>query len=123
MSLRAIIAAAVKTAFDAADDVPRPMTFHAFTGNVRDIVAGTNTRGSTSYTLEKVLGSKFEVTTTDKTVELKTDQKLLFPAADLPIVPKAGDWLVDENNATWEVQKLMTDPAFALRILHVRSTK
>ena len=127
MSLKAILAKAVQSAFKAADDVPHTCTYRALqagsTGMSNyDVVSGTATFNGSDYLLPSVLFTKFKEDEEDNQVEITTDMRMAFPTADLPVTPNASDKVVDDLFRSWEVIRMLSDPAAVLTTLHVRTT-
>jgi len=50
---------------------------------------------------------------------LAKDRKVIFPAADLPFIPTAGD-LIESEGVTWRVMGVNDDPKPAHFALHAR---
>lgn len=124
MSLRAQVKAGVNLAFNKLGDLVKKGTYQSLTGNVtRDLVAGTSTAEMVSYPLKRIVFTKFEEKENDKDVNLLTDEKMLFPSGDLPVQPKSADTVLDSLNRTWEIVRLLSDPADSLTILHVRTSR
>jgi hypothetical protein len=55
----------------------------------------------------------------DESNIISVDRKAIFPALDLPVVPKVHDLIV-EGSTTWRVMGLSRDPKPAHHELHVR---
>lgn len=54
-------------------------------------------------------------------IDIKTDKMGLFPSLNLNAVPEAGDNVLrSDTSQSFEVLGLMTDPAEATRLLHLR---
>lgn len=124
MGLRGQVQTAALTAFRAIGDLARPATYQSLTGNItRDLVAGTSVAESVTYNLKRTVFSKFKETEIDTSVVVETDEKMLFAALDLPIAPKSADTVLDENGRTWEVIKRLSDPASAVVILQMRTSR
>lgn len=124
MSLRATIAAALKQGFKALDDIPRPVTYRAQSGDpVRDLDTGTSTLAHTDYVLKQVVIARFTSQETDKDRTLLDSEKMIILSDDLPVVPAAADIVIDEENVVWEVIKRLRDPAGVIKIVQVRSTR
>jgi len=123
MSLRNTLQRAVKTAFNALDDVPLECTYKSVSGDmVRDLVAGTSSRVTTNYTLPSVVFAKFSERQTDKDPALLTDMRMIFATHDLPVGPKESDTVVDSLNRVWSIVKRLSDPASVVTILQVRTS-
>lgn len=124
MGLRNTTQQAALTAFIAIGDIARPTTYQHLTGTVvRNIEEGTSTAEMVTYPLKYTVAAKFKAKEVDGEAVLSTDQKFLFPSLILPIEAKASDTILDERGQTWEIIKLMTDPAEAVVILQVRTSR
>jgi len=124
MSLRNLVRQQVANGFKAFGDIPRPADYYQMTGEVtRDLVAGTSVPVTNHYPLKGVIFAKFEEKENDKDVSRLTDEKAIFPALYLPITPSTSDTIVDENGVVWEVVDRLSDPASAVVVLHMRTSR
>jgi hypothetical protein len=122
LSMRNSLRGAVKALFKALGDLVGPATYISIGAQATyDVDAGKMVYVQTSYPLPSVAIVKFSEKETDKDASLLKSEKMLIPAAFLPIAPKSSDKVIDQDNITWEVVKRMKDPAGALIILEVRS--
>uniref|UniRef100_A0AB74UGP9 Head-tail joining protein n=1 Tax=Caulobacter phage BL57 TaxID=3348355 RepID=A0AB74UGP9_9VIRU len=127
MALRSFIRSQVLVAFNQLDDVARPWTYVRRSGEaVRDVEEGTTTYPTTEIPIPKAVKTRFtkEEKERDSTIE-STDEKVLFPRVYLPIdfETATSDYLVDEKDVIWEIKKDYSDPADAVAILNVRTTR
>lgn len=126
MALRGFLQLQVQSAFKQLQDIPRPFTYIQRGGTpVRDVVTGKTAYPETTRTIPRVVPARFKENEVDTTVNVATDQKLLFPRLDLDrtIIPRSSDKMIDEHGFVWEVQRLLSDPADAVVIVHVRTSK
>jgi hypothetical protein len=49
-----------------------------------------------------------------------TDKKAIIPSADLPVIPSIDDLIIDEDNTTWRIAAMSSDPLPAHYELHVK---
>jgi len=124
VGLRGQVQTAVITAFNAIGDIARPATYQSLTGVItRDLVAGTSTAEVVPYTLKRTVFTKFKDKEINDSIVVETDEKFLFPALDLPVQPKTDDTILDEHGRTWEIISRLSDPASAVVILQVRTSR
>lgn len=124
MGLRGTVQGAVLQAFKTLGDLVQTVTYKSLTGTVtRDIVAGTVVPNSNDYTLPRAVFARFNEKEIDANVSVLTDSKLLIPALDLPVAPKAADIVVDEEGRTWEIVRRLSDPAAAVIVCQVRTSR
>ena len=124
MGLRATIQRAALTAFIAIGDIARPATYQSLTGVIiRDVDAGTSYPETKDYPLKRTVFTKFRESEVDDSVAVGTDEKFLFPSLDLPVEAKGADIILDEHGRTWEIMRRMSDPADAVVILQVRTSR
>jgi hypothetical protein len=98
-----------QSAFVAIGDLARPATYQSLTGNItRDLVAGTSVAEVVTYNLKRTVFTKFKEKEIDTSVVVETDEKIMFPALDLPVEPKSADTLLDEHGRTWEIIKRLS---------------
>ncbi len=84
-------------------------------GNVSKPVAS-------SHNLDIVF-DQIQASLVDGSTILSIDRVAIFPALDLPVVPKISDLIVDPSLKEWEVQNVVEDPADAHFELRVRPIK
>jgi hypothetical protein len=124
VSLRTTVRKAAVTAFKAIGDIARPVTYKALTGVlVRDLEAGTSVPQVVNHTITMTVFTKFSEKEVDENVSVLTDEKLLFPSLLLPVQAKSADLILDEHGRTWEIIRRLSDPADAVVMLHVRTSR
>lgn len=125
MALKASIRRAVKSAFKALDDIPhKKSVYHSKTGApVRDLDAGTFTLATVNIALPMVVFARFTQKEVDKDPAIVlTDTKVLIPTEDLRgRTPEPSDTITDDNGVTWEIIRLLSDPASVVTILQART--
>jgi len=72
-----------------------------------------------SYNLEIVFDKILATQVDGETIRF-IDRVAIFPALDLPVVPKINDLIVDPSLREWEVQDVIEDPVDAHFELRVR---
>lgn len=65
---------------------------------------------------------RFSIQDMNAEVKPQTDRKALIAALDLPVIPNEQDIIITTDGTRHTVHKLMSDPASALHILHIRRT-
>lgn len=63
---------------------------------------------------------RFKIEDMDAEVRPKTDRRALIASLDLPVTPAPADYVLEANGDRWNVVRLLSDPAAALVILHLR---
>lgn len=64
---------------------------------------------------------RFRIEDMDAEVRPKTDRRALVASLDLPgVTPAPADYIIDSDGSRWNVVRLLSDPAAALIILHLR---
>lgn len=63
---------------------------------------------------------RFKIDDMDAEVRPKTDRRALVASLDIPVVPTEKDYVLDPDGTRWTVVRLLSDPADALVILHLR---
>lgn len=124
MGMRATVAHAVDTAFNAIGDLVEVVTYKSLSSAAYNPTTGAVSRTSADVTLKRTVFIDFEEKEVDNDVATLTDMKLLLPTADLgSIVPKHEDIFTDSKGRTWEVQRLLSVPTDVITILHVRTSR
>jgi hypothetical protein len=124
MGLRNTVQLAALQAFITLGDLVQTVTYMSLTGAVtRDIEAGTVVPVSVNYTLPRAVFARFKESEIDANVSVLTDSKLLIPALDLPVAPKSADIVLDETGRTWEIVRRLSDPAAAVIVCQVRTSR
>lgn len=124
MGLRNTVQRAAVAAFKAVGDIARPATYRSLTGVIiRDVDAGTSTPQTVDYLLKRTVFSRLRENERDNSADVSVDEKFMFPALDLPIQAKSSDIILDEHGFTWEITRLLSDPASAVVIVQVRTTR
>ncbi|UTC29875.1 hypothetical protein BAJUN_02690 [Bajunvirus bajun] len=128
MSMRAMIGRQVQNAFRQLGDIPVACDYvHLTGGETRDIEAGVTTPNTVTYAVPLVVKAKFVEKEIDKHVDVSTDMKMLMPRLDLNkavVDPRTSDKIIEKKNGRlWEVVRLLSDPADACLIFHVRTVR
>lgn len=63
---------------------------------------------------------RFKIDDMDAEVRPKTDRRALVASMDIPVTPTEKDYVTDPDGTRWNVVRLLSDPAAALVILHLR---
>lgn len=63
---------------------------------------------------------RFKIEDMDDKVRPQTDRRALVAALDIPTIPTEKDVVMDPSGTRWNVVRLLSDPADALIILHLR---
>lgn len=88
------------------------VSFLADTLSAHASVSITYKRGRASYTLTATLGqSVLRVSDRNGTRVERTDRDFLIVAADLPLIPERGDFII-YNGGFYEVLPVGSDPAY-----------
>lgn len=120
MGLRDVVQKATQAAVAAVGDIAASATYCSFASASYNASAGTNVATFTSTAGVSVVFNDFRLDQVDGQVVLSEDKQAMIPALALPgVVPTTADKLVSDG-ATWNVQRVQTDPADALWILQVR---
>jgi hypothetical protein len=126
MSLKTTIAKQVQSAVrilgTGADGLAPPHTYVkvAANGGTYDPVSRRVTEGVTEYTAIPVTMVRFSLDDMSDDVKPRTDRRALIAALDLPVVPGEQDRIVNAAGEVYTVHKILSDPADALYVLHVR---
>ncbi|AXQ68286.1 hypothetical protein HOT99_gp331 [Caulobacter phage CcrBL10] len=126
MALEAFIQSQVLVAFNQLDDLCKRWTYVQRSGvGVRDIESGKTTYPTTEIDIPKAVRVRFKKDEKDKTGQVLVGEKLLFPRVYLPkaFETKTSDYLIDEAGVVWEIMSDLSDPAKAVAILQVRSSR
>lgn len=128
MSLRTLVLKQVQQAFIQLGDLAFPIDYVYHTGEEeRDIESGRTIPVTRTYPVPRVVKAKFVEKEIDKNVSVATDMKFLMPRLDLNAAvndPSAADVIVDKRTGRrWEVKRMLSDPADALLIYHVRTVR
>lgn len=115
---KANIAKLVKRAFQVTGDIPIPITFVQVTLGAYDPVQGTRAAVTTNYTLTAINPKLTEQELTWFPADINT-QKLLIAALDLPVIPKADDYVLIDG-VRWEVRRVNRVPGDSLYILFIQ---
>lgn len=118
MSMRALVASAVDSAFELAGDLKETATYTRKTNQVfdpdTDTMSGTNTNVT-------VLGvkSRFSAAEAKNEVNTLTDAIFMFPASAITFTPKKDDTITIDGKV-WSVHKIMSVPTALIWKLHIR---
>lgn len=104
-----------------ADGLARAGTYHSVSETTTyDPITATVTQVSTPYTDVPMVLVRFNLDDMDESVRPKTDRKALIAALDLAVTPTPQDRVETATGEVYSVQRLLSDPADALHILHIR---
>lgn len=104
-----------------ADGLARPCTLVSvaqtttYDYDTRDVV-----RATTEYPGIPITFVRFKIDDMDAEVRPKTDRRALIARLDIPVTPSEKDEVLDTDNVRWSVIRLISEPADALIILHLR---
>lgn len=70
--------------------------------------------------LGSTAAGRFQITLNDGSAVRSIDRVAIFPALDLPVVPRINDLIVDPSLSTWKVKAVSEDPVDAHYELWVR---
>jgi hypothetical protein len=80
------------------------------------------TKVVTSYDGIPVILVRFSIEDMNSEIKPQTDRKALIASLNLPCVPNEQDIITTGDGSTYAVHKILSDPADALLILHIRRT-
>ncbi|AFO71746.1 hypothetical protein phiCbK_230 [Caulobacter phage phiCbK] len=126
MALEAFIRSQVVIAFNQLDDIAKRWTYVQRSGDpVRDVESGVTTYPSTEIVIPKAVKVRFKKDEKDAHGQTLVGEKVLFPRVFLPgdFETATSDYLVDQNDIIWEIISDLGDPASALAMFQVRSTR
>lgn len=123
MGLRATVAAAVKTAFAAAGDIPENATYRYFKAENPPYQPeeGYVFNPYEDFTLEMLFVAYTEKEIDDRTI-LRTDMRCLVAAtefSDSSITPKINDRII-RNSEAWEIRNIIPDPTESIYSFQLR---
>jgi hypothetical protein len=81
---------------------------------------GVVTQSTTSSHTLEILFDQIRASLVDGSTVLSIDRWAIFPALNLPVVPKVDDVIVAPNSREWVVKDVVEDPADASYSLRVR---
>lgn len=123
MGLTASIQNGVRASFRAMGDLAFKASYVVKVGEPVYQEDGSWLTPTKAYPLPTVVLAKFTQREVNDNPALATTAKMLFPTFDLPTIVSQDDRIVDpKNKRTWDVVKLISDPADSVTILSVRST-
>jgi hypothetical protein len=111
---------AMRTLGTDSDGLARAQTYIEVTQGVYDPVTRSTQASTVSHADVPMVLARFSIEDMDREVRPKTDRKLLIAALDLTPIPKEDDRVLLEDGSTYDVVRLMSDPASALHTVHVR---
>jgi hypothetical protein len=125
MGMKEAFKAAAQTAFSAAGNVKKSVTYRSKSNKNPTYTPSTNTVTDryTDYTVNMIFESYISREIDNRTV-LATDQKALIPVDNLTPTPKINDEvIVDKGETTevnWDIVHIHKDPADALYTFQIR---
>lgn len=116
------VKAAMRTLGTDADGLARENTYVWVdpTGNVYNPSTRSMTEVVQTIPNVPMVLARFTVDDMPSDVKPRTDRKALIAALDLSVVPGEQDRIVTPDGDVYTVHKLLSDPADALHILHIR---
>ncbi|UVD36473.1 hypothetical protein RCXUPER_55 [Rhodobacter phage RcXuper] len=104
-----------------ADGLARPHTLVSVDPDgTYDFDSREMTHAETAYPDIPMSMVRFKIDDMDAEVRPKTDRRALVASLDIPVVPTEKDYVLDPDGTRWTVVRLLSDPADALVILHLR---
>lgn len=104
-----------------ADGLATAGTYHSVSETTTyDPETATVAQTSTEYADVPMVFVRFNLDDMDAEVRPKTDRKALIAALDLSVTPSPQDRVETASGEVYSVKRLLSDPADALHILHVR---
>lgn len=118
MGLKTLAQTLGQKAIALVGDLASDVVYHRITGEAYNPVTDTNTETSTTINVKGVLvrGKEDE---DDSNTPDDISTKVIISALDLGVVPASHDKMVI-NAATWEIVKMVYDPARAVYIFTIR---
>lgn len=91
------------------------------TGTIYDPITRTSTQATTTHLNIPMALVRFKIEEMDEKVRPASDRRALIAALDLPgVIPNEQDRILLADGGVHVVQRILSDPASALHILHVR---
>jgi len=118
MSMRALVADAVVTAFDIIGDLKQTATYTRKTNPTFDPVTDTMTVTNAVTTIQGVK-SRFSAAEAKDEVNTLTDAIFIFKAADITFEPSKND-TITIGSTIWSVHRIMSVPGDLIWKLHIR---
>lgn len=126
MGLKSLIQRQVQNAMGIlgtdSEGLAQGITYIEVTESTYDLDAGAYTDTTTEHSAIPAVESRFTVDEMPADAVPVTDAKFLIAKLDLPVAPKAKDYLRTADGRRFEVVKLMGVPGESLYVLHVRLT-
>lgn len=125
MGFKSLIEKQVKGAMQIlgtdSDGLARPHTLISIDVNgVYDYDTREAVYDETVYPNIPMVMVRFKIDDMDAEVRPKTDRRALIARLDIPVEPTEKDEVLDPDGTRWTVVRLLSDPASALVILHLR---
>lgn len=129
MGLRDNIRNLVSTAMKAVGDIAEKGIYDRVTPGVYDPATSTHVETVVSYEDVTIVLTSFAMEEIDNDVDVRTDQKALIAANDLPVVPAKPDRIrlpirnafgAVIGTAVWNVQRILGVPGDSLFKIHIR---
>lgn len=122
MSLTKVVQDGVDTAFKVLGDLVKSGAWiKQPAGAVPDFAAGTPAAAAEDiHPIKRYIFTRFKQEEVDGKDVTSKDQKVIFPRQDLDIEPDDADRFRDVLGRTWEVKRIMSDPAAAVVVAQVR---
>ena len=111
----------IKNTFGGPDGISQEVVYkRSESPKTYDPVTRTVAVTVTEYSGIACMFTAFTVDDTDDSVRPSSDKKALIPSLEISFIPKEDDKITDSTGKNYTVKRLMSDPASALYILHVR---
>lgn len=118
MGLRSTIDKAVGTAFKAAGDIPKTLTYHSITIGAYNPATGTTSTTTATHSVQYIR-QDYSAIEIDGEVVKPYDKRVILRQSTLPVTPKLTDTVVIDA-VTWNVVNFEQDPAGATWVLQLR---